>query len=94
MCNNDKKYSEHDSSQESILNPVTPSVKEIRMITADHTIEPVELVEKRSTGTIALSVYFAYIFSGGYYCRVLGLLLVCLLTQILSFGVDYWITYW
>ncbi|XP_060872943.1 probable multidrug resistance-associated protein lethal(2)03659 isoform X2 [Metopolophium dirhodum] len=81
------KYSTRDSSHESILNPVTSSIKEIKTVNVNHT-------ETHSTGNVPFSVYFTYILAGGNYCKVLGLFSVCILTQILSSGADYWITYW
>ncbi|XP_022166683.1 probable multidrug resistance-associated protein lethal(2)03659 [Myzus persicae] len=91
--NTKKKYSMYNNLHESILNPATPSVKKMKTVKVNHT-EPVKILETHSTGNVALGVYFAYIFVGGHYCKVLGLFLVCILTQILSSGADYWITYW
>jgi len=56
--------------------------------------KPVELAETRSSGNVKLNVYLSYIFAGGHYCKALSLLIVCVLTQVLTSGGDYWITYW
>jgi len=87
------KYYIHDRPHKPILNPVTSSDNEIKTLDVNHP-EPVEIVETHSTGNVAFSVYFTYIFAGGHFCKVLGLFLICILTQVLSSGADYWITYW
>lgn len=56
--------------------------------------KPVELAETRSFGNVKFNVYLSYILAGGHYCKALSLLVVCILTQVLASGGDYWITYW
>lgn len=56
--------------------------------------EPVELAETRSTGNVKFNVYLSYVFAGGHYCKIFSLLLMCIVTQILASGGDYWINYW
>lgn len=61
----------------------------------DMTTEPVEIaVETRSSRNISFNVYLSYFFAGGHWCKVICLILVCVLTQVFSCGADYWITYW
>ncbi|XP_022166672.1 probable multidrug resistance-associated protein lethal(2)03659 [Myzus persicae] len=56
--------------------------------------EPVNMAETRSSGNVGFNIYKSYIFAGGRFCKVLSLLSVCIFTQILASGSDYWITYW
>lgn len=56
--------------------------------------EPIEEAETRSFGSISLSVYSSYFSAGGNAFTILILLFMCVLTQVLSSGGDYWLTYW
>jgi hypothetical protein len=88
-----EKYSIHEGSQNSILNPVTSFVKEIKIINKDNT-DPVKTEESHSIENNSLSVFFKYIFSSEYCFRILCLFSLCILTQVLLSGTDYWINYW
>jgi len=88
------KYSMDEGFQKQNLNPATLSIKEIKTINKKHTSEPIKTEETHSTENVALSVFFKYIFSGGNYFKVLALISLCILTQVLSSGTDYWITDW
>lgn len=56
--------------------------------------EPIEVAETRSSGDISLTVYSSYFSAGGNVCKITFLLLMCVFTQALASGGDYWITYW
>ncbi|XP_022166670.1 probable multidrug resistance-associated protein lethal(2)03659 isoform X2 [Myzus persicae] len=56
--------------------------------------EPVNMDETRSSGNVGFNIYSSYFFAGGHFCKVLSLLSVCIFTQVLASGSDYWITYW
>lgn len=56
--------------------------------------EPIEVAEMRSSGDISLTVYSSYFSAGGNVCKITFLLLMCVFTQVLASGGDYWITYW
>lgn len=56
--------------------------------------EPVEIAETRSFGGISLNVYSSYLAAGGNSFLILFLLFICVLTQVIASGGDYWITYW
>lgn len=77
--------------QDSILS-VTSSVEETKY--SEIITEPVEVAETRSSGNVSFNVYMSYIFAGGHLCKVISLILVCICTQALASGGDYWITYW
>ncbi|XP_016663044.1 probable multidrug resistance-associated protein lethal(2)03659 [Acyrthosiphon pisum] len=77
--------------RESILS-VASSIEEIKF--SEIITEPVEEAETRSSENISSNIYMSYIFAGGHLCKVIGLILVCICTQVLTSGGDYWITYW
>nr|XP_018899809.1 PREDICTED: probable multidrug resistance-associated protein lethal(2)03659 [Bemisia tabaci] len=56
--------------------------------------DPQEVEEMRTTGQVSGQVYTKYFRAGGHLCFVFFLLFMCVLTQILASGSDYWITYW
>uniref|UniRef100_A0A2H8TSM5 Putative multidrug resistance-associated protein lethal(2)03659 n=1 Tax=Melanaphis sacchari TaxID=742174 RepID=A0A2H8TSM5_9HEMI len=56
--------------------------------------EPIEVAETRSSGNISLTVYSSYFSAGGNVCKISFLLFMCVFTQALASGGDYWITYW
>lgn len=57
-------------------------------------VEPIEVAETRSSGNISLTVYSSYFSAGGNVCKISFLLFMCVFTQMLASGGDYWITYW
>jgi len=77
--------------QESVLS-VTSSIEETKF--SEIITQPGEVAETRSSGNISFNVYMSYIFSGGHLCKVISLILICICTQVLASGGDYWITYW
>jgi len=86
------KYFMDEGSQKQNLNQVTSSIKEIKTIIKEHTSKPVKIVETHSIEYVALGL--SIFFSGENYFKVLALISLCILTQVLSSGTDYWITDW
>ncbi|XP_026805619.1 probable multidrug resistance-associated protein lethal(2)03659 isoform X1 [Rhopalosiphum maidis] len=56
--------------------------------------EPIEVAETRSFGNVSRSIYLSYISAGGNAFTIAFLLFICIFTQILGTGGDYWISYW
>lgn len=56
--------------------------------------QPVQEAETHSYRNVGVNVYLSYIFAGGHHYKILGLIFVCVLTQVLASGGDYWISYW
>lgn len=90
-CENEKSIVEiHSAPKSSATNVASSAVGN----TDNVPDEPINVTETCSSGSAAFDIYSSYIFAGGSYCKVLSLLSVCVLTQILASGSDYWITYW
>lgn len=79
-------------SRQVSIQSVASSTEETKLIGAQE--EPIEVAETRSSGNISLTVYSSYFSSGGTVCKVSFLLFMCVFTQVLASGGDYWITYW
>ncbi|CAI6361191.1 unnamed protein product [Macrosiphum euphorbiae] len=75
------------SRQESILS-VGSSIEETKC--REIITEPEEVAETRSSGNISFNVYMSYIFAGGHLCKVISLILMCICTQFLASGGEYW----
>ncbi|XP_050545468.1 probable multidrug resistance-associated protein lethal(2)03659 [Daktulosphaira vitifoliae] len=56
--------------------------------------EPIEVEETRSYGTVALGVYSSYFAAGGHCFIINFLLFMCVFTQIVASGGDYWVNFW
>lgn len=56
--------------------------------------EPVEIAEARTAGKVSRNVYLSYILAGGNALKILFLISVCIFTQVLCTGCDFWISYW
>jgi ATP-binding cassette subfamily C (CFTR/MRP) protein 4 len=57
-------------------------------------LDPEEVAEMRTVGTVTSKVYGMYLRSGGNWCVILTTVILFILTQVLASGCDYWITYW
>lgn len=56
--------------------------------------QPVEISENRTSGSVSKSVYSSYFFASGNACKILFFFIICILTQVLASGGDFWLTYW
>ncbi|XP_060872658.1 probable multidrug resistance-associated protein lethal(2)03659 isoform X2 [Metopolophium dirhodum] len=97
-CQNEKSiiespeaHSGHTAQKLSVSNVESP-VEETE--TNDVHAEQVNMAETRSSGNVGFYIYSSYILAGGRFCKVLSLLSVCIFTQVIASGSDYWITYW
>lgn len=79
-------------SRQVSIQSVASSVEETKFIGVQE--EPIEVAETRSSGNISLVVYSSYFSAGGSVCKISFLLFMCVFTQVLASGGDYWITYW
>ena len=79
------------SRQESIKS-ISSSIDEIQL--NETQAAPIEVAETRSSGKVSHSVYLSYISAGGNIFKISFLLFICIFTQVLGTGGDYWISYW
>lgn len=79
-------------SNESVLSCVNESKKNssVKCIGIQQNEEP----ETRSSGNVSKSIYVSYFSASGNIYEVFLLFIMCLITQILISGGEYWITYW
>lgn len=87
------------ASQQSFENSkqtVTSSVDDDEKLNGEIEIEktPDKIAEISSSGNVSRDVYVAYICAGGSFVKISCLIFICLLTQTLVTGGDYWISYW
>lgn len=85
-CNN--KYLEDLQLHEHI----SSSVDKINLI--GNETEQIEVAEVRSLGKISKKVYTSYFSAGGGPCNVFLFFFMYTLTQVLTTGSDYWISFW
>lgn len=57
-------------------------------------VEPVEVAETRIIGSVSSSVYSSYYSAGGSTFKIIFFIFICIFTQILASGGDFWLTYW
>jgi len=57
-------------------------------------VAPIEVAEIQSSGKVSRSIYLSYISAGGNIFKISFLLFICIFTQLLGSGGDYWISYW
>ncbi|CAH1736130.1 unnamed protein product [Aphis gossypii] len=79
-------------SRQSSIKSIASSIDENKLNGTQ--AEPVEVAETRSSGKVSHSVYLSYITAGGNAFKISFLLFICIFTQMLSTGGDYWISYW
>lgn len=56
--------------------------------------KPKEIEETRSSGNIAWSVYSSYFSAGGNSLKMFLFVFICIFSQMLTSGGEYWITVW
>jgi len=81
-----------DLSRQGSIRSVASSVGENELNRAQE--EPTEVAETRSSGNVSRSVYLSYMSAGGNIFKISFLLFMCIFTQFLGTGGDYWISYW
>jgi len=79
------------SRQES-LKSISLSVDENKL--NETQVAPIEVAEIQSSGIVSRSIYSSYISAGGNTFKILFLLFICIFTQMLGTGGDYWLSYW
>jgi len=81
-----------DLSHHGSLKSISSSIDENKL--NETQVAPIEVAETRSSGKVSHSVYLSYISAGGNIFKILFLVFICIFTQVLGTGGDYWISYW
>lgn len=71
---------------------VASSIEEIKFNEVRE--QPVEASENRTSGSVSTSVYSSYFFASGKFCKIFFFFTICILTQVLASGADFWLTFW
>lgn len=56
--------------------------------------KPVVEAETRTYGSVSSNVYMTYFSAGGSAVKIFVFVFMCILTQVLASGGDFWMTYW
>ncbi|XP_060850029.1 probable multidrug resistance-associated protein lethal(2)03659 isoform X2 [Rhopalosiphum padi] len=79
-------------SRQVSINSVASSIEDTQF--NEFQEQPVEISENRTSGSVSKSVYSSYLFAGGSDCKILFFFIICIFTQVLASGGDFWMTYW
>jgi len=74
------------------IQSIASSIEDIQFIESHE--ESIEPSENQTSGSISKSVYLSYFFAGGNGCKILFFFIICIFTQVLGSGGDFWMTYW
>lgn len=86
-CNPRRVYNRHVSIQS-----IESSTSEMQFNEAQAV--PVEVAETRTSGNVSRSVYSSYYSAGGSTFKLIFFIFISVITQVLSSGGDFWMTYW
>lgn len=86
-CNPRRVFNRHVSIQS-----IESSTSEMQFNEAQAV--PFEEAETRTSGNVSRSVYESYYSAGGSTFKLIFFIFICVITQILASGGDFWITYW
>ncbi|KAL5233639.1 hypothetical protein ACI65C_001049 [Semiaphis heraclei] len=89
---NDNLEKISDLSRQGSLKSISSSIDENKL--NETHVAPIEVAETRSSGKVSHSVYLSYVSAGGNIFKILFLVFICIFTQVLGTGGDYWISYW
>jgi len=81
-----------DLNRQVSINSAESSVEEVKFSAFQET--PVEIEETRSSGRVSSSIFASYFSAGGTSCQIFCSLFICIFTQILASGGDFWMAYW
>lgn len=79
-------------SQQTSIQSITSSIEDFQLSESQE--QPTETSETRTSGSVSKNIYSSYFFAGGSVCKVLFFFIICIFTQVLALGGDFWMTYW
>jgi len=78
-------------SRQTSMQSIASSIEDIQFSLKE---EPAETSETRTSGNVSKNVYSSYFLASGSVCKILFFFIICIFTQVLASGGDFWMTYW
>lgn len=91
---NSRSPYERQISSQSIISSVNEYKFNENLTTTFSQEIPGEEKETRTYGSVSSNVYTTYFSAGGSIIKMSFFIFICIFTQVLSSGGDYWMTYW
>lgn len=93
-----KNTNTNDNNPRKVYNRLV-SIQSIESSTSERQfyetqVEPVEVMETRTSGNVSHSVYASYYSAGGNTFKLIFFIFMCIITQIFASVGDFWMTYW
>lgn len=79
-------------SRQTSIQSMASSVGDIQF--NEYQEQPAEVAETRTSGSVSKNVYSSYFLAGGSVFKIFFFFTICILTQVLASGGDFWMTYW
>lgn len=79
-------------SRQTSIQSIASSIEDIQFSELQE--QPAEESETRTSGSVSKNVYSSYFLAGGSSCKIFFFFILCILTQVLASGGDFWMTYW
>jgi len=79
-------------SRQTSIQSITSSIEDVQFSESQE--KPAEESETRTSGSVSKNVYSSYFLAGGSSCKIFFFFIICILTQVLASGGDFWMTYW
>jgi len=81
-----------DYSRQASIQSIASSIEDFKFSESQE--QPAEVSETRTSGSVSKNVYSSYFLSGGSGCKIFFFFIICIFTQVLASGGDFWMTYW
>ncbi|XP_015377601.1 PREDICTED: probable multidrug resistance-associated protein lethal(2)03659, partial [Diuraphis noxia] len=81
-----------DYSRQTSIQSIASSFEDAQFSVSQE--QPAEVSETRTSGSVSKNVYSSYFLAGGSGCKIFFFFIICILTQVLASGGDFWMTYW
>lgn len=78
--------------RQTSIQSIASSIEDIQLSESQE--QPAEASETRTSGSVSKNVYSSYFLAGGSVCKIFFFFIICIFTQVLASGGDFWMTYW
>jgi len=79
-------------SRQTSIQSMASSIGDIQF--NEYQEQPAEVAETRTSGSVSKNVYLSYFLAGGSVFKIFFFFTICIITQVLASGGDFWMTYW